>query len=583
MSELLKLARFAKKYRTSGIIALVLMSLGVVADLAIPALLRRLVDQGINQKDMGVVLTTALIMLGATIISTFFALGNNVYSIRFSEGFARDIRAALFDKVQTLSFGNLDRLRTGQLIVRLTSDVNQAQLIWQMALRIGARAPLLLIGSLALMFITSPQLAWRVIPLMLALVVLIIIFAPTLQRLFKEVQQKLDALNNVLQENLAGIRVVKAFVRADYENQRFDRANTDLAQKSITVQRWMSVLIPSLMNFVNLGIVAVIWFGGIDVINNTLTVGELLAFSNYLLSALFPVLIAAMLVGFIAAAGASAGRINEVLENEPEIQDLPNASPAEITRGEVVFENVTFQYNGNKADPVLRGINLNVRPGETVAILGSTGSGKSTLVNLIPRFYEVSEGKVTIDGVDVRDFTHDSLLMNFGIALQETILFSGTIRDNIRYGHPKASEEEVIAAAKAAQAHEFIMSMPEGYDTHVEQRGTNLSGGQKQRLAIARALLVKPKILILDDSTSAVDVDTEAHIQDALQDLMRDRTSFVIAQRISTVLNADHIVVMDNGQIAAEGTHAELLENSPIYREIYDSQLGSGGNHHDHK
>ncbi|KPL79133.1 multidrug ABC transporter ATP-binding protein [Ornatilinea apprima] len=577
MSELLKLGTFGKKYWKSAVLSLALMSLGVGADLAIPALLRRLVDQGITQKDMSAVITTALIMLSATIVSTFFALGNNLHSILFSEGFARDLRSALFDKIQTLSFGNLDRLRTGQLIVRLTSDVHLVQLIWQMSLRIGARAPLLLIGSLVLMFITSPRMALRIIPLMLALVALIVIFSPTLQKLFRSVQQKLDALNNVLQENLAGIRVVKAFVRSRYENQRFDVVNQDLTQKNISVQRWMAVLMPTLMNFVNMGIVAVIWFGGIDVINDQLTVGQLMAFTNYLLSALFPVLIASMLVGSIAAAEASAGRINEVLESQPEIQNQPDAVEAHSLRGEVEFENVTFQYNGNEADPVLRGINLKVQPGETIAILGSTGSGKSTLVNLIPRFYEASQGRVLIDGRDVRDFTHESLLTHFGIALQETVLFSGTIRDNIRYGKPQASDEDVIAAAKAAQAHEFIESLPNGYDTPVEQRGTNLSGGQKQRIAIARALLVKPRILILDDSTSAVDVDTEAHIQDALQDLMRGRTSFVIAQRISTVLSADRIIVMDNGQIAAIGSHAELIQTSPIYREIYDSQLGNGG------
>ncbi|NMC55569.1 MAG: ABC transporter ATP-binding protein [Chloroflexi bacterium] len=577
MSELLKLGTFGKKYWKSAVFSLALMSLGVGADLAIPALLRRLVDQGITQKDMSAVITTALIMLSATIVSTFFALGNNLHSILFSEGFARDLRSALFDKVQTLSFGNLDRLRTGQLIVRLTSDVHLVQLIWQMSLRIGARAPLLLIGSLVLMFLTSPRMALRVIPLMLALVVLIVVFSPTLQKLFRSVQQKLDALNNVLQENLAGIRVVKAFVRSRYENQRFDVVNQDLTQKNISVHRWMAVLIPTLMNFVNIGIVAVIWFGGIDVINDQLTVGQLMAFTNYLLSALFPVLIASMLVGSIAAAEASAGRINEVLESQPEIQDQPNAVEAHNLRGEVEFEDVTFQYNGNEADPVLRGINLKVQPGETIAILGSTGSGKSTLVNLIPRFYEASQGRVLIDGRDVRDFTHESLLTHFGIALQETVLFSGTIRDNICYGMPQASDEDVIAAAKAAQAHEFIESLPEGYDTPVEQRGANLSGGQKQRIAIARALLVKPRILILDDSTSAVDVDTEARIQEALEDLMRGRTSFVIAQRISTVLSADRIIVMDNGQIAAVGSHAELIESSPIYREIYDSQLGNGG------
>jgi len=339
----------------------------------------------------------------------------------------------------------------------------------------------------------------------------------------------------------------------------------------------MAFLFPVLMLLINIGIVIVVWRGGLQSILGNLSVGEIVAFSNYLLTAMFPLMIMAMLANVMAAGNASAERVDDVLSDTSEVQDQPQAAalPADV-QGRVVFENVEFHYNGASDEPVLCGVNLTTEPGETVAILGATGSGKTTLVNLIPRFYDVSEGCVTIDGVDVRNISQDSLLAQVGVALQETVLFSGSVRDNIRYGQPEASEGEVIAAAKAAQAHEFITHLPDGYDTDIAQRGVNLSGGQKQRLAIARALLLKPKILILDDSTSAVDVETETEIQAALETLMADRTSFVVAQRISTVLNADKIVVIEKGQIAAEGTHTELLESSLIYQEIYDSQLGDG-------
>jgi ATP-binding cassette subfamily B protein len=325
--------------------------------------------------------------------------------------------------------------------------------------------------------------------------------------------------------------------------------------------------------------VAVLWFGGMRVTAGEMQMGQIIAFINYLMTTLFSLMMVSQLVIQLARAEASAKRIQEVLESQPKVQNQPGASMDFKSQGRIAFENVTFNYNGADGDPVLKGVSFVAEPGQTVALLGTTGAGKSSLVHLIPRFYDVTSGCITVDGRDVRDFDLSTLRREIGIALQETVLFSGSIRDNIRYGRPDAPDEEVIAAAQAAQAHEFILSMPDGYDTILGQRGVNLSGGQKQRIAIARALLLKPSILILDDSTSAVDVETETKIQTALETIMKDRTSFVIAQRISTVLNADKILVLDDGQIAAEGTHRELLANSPIYREIYDSQLGNGVNH----
>jgi ATP-binding cassette subfamily B multidrug efflux pump len=375
---------------------------------------------------------------------------------------------------------------------------------------------------------------------------------------------------------LAGVRVVKAFVRATYEMRRFRRANDELMERTIHSARVVAATMPGVMLAVNLGVVGAIWFGGVQVTVGSMQVGQLIAFINYLMTTLRSLMFVSMLVMRFARAEASAERVQEVLDAEPEVQDRPDAIVELFPQGRVTFEGVSFSYDHDGGDAVLKGIDFVAEPGQTVAILGATGSGKSSLVNLIPRFYDVDEGRVVIDGVDVRDVGQAHLRQHIGMALQESVLFSGTIRDNIRYGRPDASEEEVIAAAKAAQAHDFIVDFPEGYDTIVGQRGVNLSGGQKQRVAIARALLVQPAVLILDDSTSSVDVETEAKIQEALEGLMRDRTSFVIAQRISTVLTADKILVLDDGRIAAEGTHRDLLVSSAIYREIYDSQLGDG-------
>ena len=577
MKHLLKLKNYLFPYWKQSILALVLLTAVVFMDLAIPRLIQRIIDQGINGGSQQVVIKTTLIMLSLSVLSTLFAIGNNILSVRVGEGVARDLREDLFLKIQQFSFGNLDRLRTGQLIVRLTSDVMMLQRVSRMILRIGTRAPLLMLGSILLMVSTNSRLALTMLPLLIITGVVITIFILKLSPLYLWVQKKLDAVNTVLQENISGVRVVKAFVRADYESQRFEVANEDFTEQNIKVMQWMAFFFPSLTFLINIGVVVVIWRGGIQATTGDLSVGEIVAFTNYLLTTMTPLLIMSMLSNVLAAGNASAERVNEVLDEIVEVQDLPDARKSDTDLlGQIRFENVSFHYNGASDEPVLCGVNLTVEPGETVAILGATGSGKTTLINLIPRFYDVTEGSVTIDGIDIRQMEQGFLLAQIGMALQETVLFSGSVRDNIRYGRPEATEADVIQAAQAAQAHNFIMELPQGYDTNVAQRGVNLSGGQKQRIAIARALLLQPKILILDDSTSAVDVETESKIQAALDELMDGRTSFVVAQRISTVLNADKIVVIDRGQIVAEGTHAELMQSSSIYQEIYDSQLGNG-------
>jgi ATP-binding cassette subfamily B protein len=577
MKELRKLLPYVKPYWRQSLLALVLITGGVFLDLAIPRLVQQIIDEGITTGELSVVTNTTLLMLGISVLSTLFAITNNYLSVQTGEGFARDLRDALFLKIQALSFDNLDRLRTGQLMVRLTSDVTMAQRVVRMSLRIGTRAPLLLIGSFILMITTNARLTLTLTPLLIVTGLVIGFFITRLGPLFLEVQGKLDRLNNVLQENIAGVRVVKAFVRTQFENGRFEDSNQDFTTMNITVMKYHALVFPILMALINLGIVLVIWSGGLQSISGDLTVGEIVAFTNYLLTAMTPLMIMAMLAIVAASGIASAERVNEVLDDTPEVVDAPAAGdlPAKV-QGQVRFENVGFHYNGASDEPVLQNINLVAEPGETIAILGATGAGKSTLIHLIPRFYDVTEGRITLDGYDIREVRQDSLRAQIGVALQETLLFSGSVRDNIRYGKPEADHAAVQAAAQAAQAHNFIMELPEGYDTHVEARGVNLSGGQKQRLAIARALLTQPKILILDDSTSSVDVETETKIQAALERLMHDRTSFVVAQRISTVLNADKIVVIEKGQLAAEGTHEELMRSSPIYQEIYDSQLGDG-------
>ncbi len=398
------------------------------------------------------------------------------------------------------------------------------------------------------------------------------VFGAVAQPLFVKVQQKLSALNTILQENLAGIKVVKAFAAEPREAARFDRSAEDLMNQQIHVQRIFAFLFPVIFLVANLGQAAVLYFGGIQIINGTLTLGEWQKFSLYLVLVFFPIGQLGFIITQMSQAAASANRVYEILDAKNDVVDKPGALALPAVQGQVSFDQVEFRYFGS-GDPVLKGVSFTAEPGQTVAILGATGSGKSSVINLIPRFYDVTGGRVLIDGHDVRDVTIESMRRQIGIVLQETNLFTGTIRDNVAFGRPDATDEEVIAAAQAAAAHDFIMSFPEGYATPVGERGATLSGGQKQRIAIARALLLNPRILILDDSTSSVDVQTEVVIQHALDRLMRGRTSFVIAQRISTVLNADNIIVLDKGSVAATGKHADLMETSEIYAEIYRSQL----------
>jgi ATP-binding cassette subfamily B protein len=576
-----KLTGFLKPYWRWIALAPLLMILEVVMNLMQPRLIQTIVDEGIAQLNLNLVIQTGLLMMGLTVIGALGGMSNGIFAEMTVQGFGADLRQFLFRKVQTFSFGNLDELDTGQLITRLTNDVTQVQEAILMILRMLVRAPLLLIGSLVMAIVTSPQLAFLplvLMPIELAAVLWVINRATPM---YTKVQDRLDGLNEVMQENLAGVRVVKAFVRARHEESRFKLANENLTNQSVKAARTVAVMPAFMMMTMNVGIVSVLWFGGIQVTQGNMHIGQIIAFVNYLMTTLFSLMMVSTMVIQLARAEASAKRIQEVIDKEPEVQDKAGARRDLPQQGRVAFENVAFSYKGEGCEPVLKGVSFTAEPGQTVALLGTTGAGKSSLVHLIPRFYDPTSGRVTVDGVDVRDLQQESLRRKIGVALQETVLFSGTIRDNICYGRPEASQAEVLAAAKAAQAHEFILGLPEGYDTQVGQRGVNLSGGQKQRIAIARALLIQPAILILDDSTSAVDVETEARIQAALDQLMQHSTSFVIAQRISTVLSADKILVLDDGQIVAEGTHRQLLADSPIYREIYDSQLGNGVTTHE--
>ncbi|MGB6421596.1 MAG: ABC transporter ATP-binding protein [Anaerolineales bacterium] len=578
MTSFRRMLHYLRPYWILIALAVSFLFLATVVELLIPLQIERIIDDGIATGDMGIVGIVTLEMIGLVLLSMLFSIANVILSVRVSEHSAADIRDATYRRIQQFSFGNLNELRTGELLVRLTSDVNKIKLVVMMSLIMALRTPLMLVGSLIMLVLISPTLALLLLVLLPLMTGIIWWFTVKSGPMYEAVQRRLDRLNTVMQENLAGVQVVKAFVRADYENERYDRANTQLMNKSIQVNQLVVLLLPTMVLILNLGIAAIIWFGGLQTINGQMTSGEIVAFVNYLLMTMITVMMLGRILPMISAAEASAGRILEVVDSKVKVQDKPQARPIdpEQVNGRIAFENVTFDYDSdqNEHEVVLNNIDFVARPGETVAILGATGSGKSTLVNLIPRFYDVSEGRVTIDGVDVREVTKESLRSLVGVCLQETLLFSGTIRDNIAFGDYDASQDDIVTAAQLAAADDFITSKHDSYDTVVGKHGAGLSGGQRQRVAIARALARRPKILILDDSTSSVDVATEVRIQKALDDKLEDVTSFIVAQRISTVLTADKIIVLDKGRIAAIGNHRELMTSSPIYQEIYESQLG---------
>jgi len=545
--------------------------------LVIPRLTQRIIDDGITAKRLDVVVWAAAGTVGVAIAGSLFSFLQGVFSARTAQGIAYDLRNQLYAKIQSLSFSYHDRAQTGQLLTRATSDVDIVRMFVGMGFIQLLSAVLMMAGSIVLLFATDWQLALIVLVLVPLTFGVFGLFASKGRPLFMQIQQRLADLNTVLQENLAGVRVVKAFAREAYEARRYGQANQRLFDLNVVVGRLFSMAIPLIFLIANLALLAVYWIGGYQAIAGRLSVGNLVAFTNYMMMAFFPMLMLGMIIAMVSQAGASGERVFEILDAQSEVVEKLDAVELPPVQGRVAFERVSFRYFGG-GEPVLKDISFVAEPGQVVALLGATGSGKSTIINLIPRFYDVTEGRVMVGGYDVRDVTLDSLRQQIGIVLQETSLFSGTIRENIAFGRPDAPLEKVIAVAKAAEAHDFITSFPQGYDTPVGERGVTLSGGQKQRIAIARALLLDPRILILDDATSSVDYETEYRIQQALERLMEGRTSFVIAQRIATVLNADQILVLERGEIVARGTHEELMGESPIYAEIYCSQLQQESN-----
>ena len=618
MSGLARIIRYVRPYTWMAVLGIITTILPVLMELVTPRMVQFIIDQGIRAGNMAAVWQGSGIMLLAAVLGAATTVGQGIARAQISQGIAFDLRNDLFRHIQRFSFANLDRMQTGQLMTRVSSDVDVARMFLSAGLALLLRTMLMVIGSLAMMLILDWQLSLIMVAMLVVSGSVIFWFLRVVGPLFSIVQQKLGKLNTLVQENLAGVHVVKAFVREEHEIEQFDKDNLEYMEQNIKVGRYLALVMPVLLVLTNLGATIVIWRGGLDVIGGRLTIGELVAFSNYMLIGMSPLLLLSNILSMISRAEASSKRIVEVLDTEPSIQ--APAVPAQVAEpvGEIAFENVSFHYAGRRngrglgaatggnglggsartaangavssgtpkrqqpardargrpiGEEVLDGIDLRAAPGQKVALLGVTGSGKSTLVNLIPRFYDAIGGKVTLDGIDVKEWEPTDLRKHIGVVLQQTTLFAGTVQENISYGRPYATMEEVIAAAQAAQAHEFITQMPDGYDSLVEARGANLSGGQKQRVAIARALLTKPAVLILDDSTSSVDLETELRLQEALKEKLEDTTTFIVAQRISSVVDADLILVLDNGKIAAQGTHEELLANSEIYQEIYYSQF----------
>jgi len=604
-SALRRALGYLRHYRRIMLIAYGSLLIATLAQLTVPTLVRSIIDSVTNGVIASKVLEvpaqfqslilqqlgwtseqlasnsanaeSGLIAAGVAIVAFaivrgLFAFSQAYNAERLSQSMAFDLRNDLFTKIQRLSFSYHDHNQTGQLMIRATDDVEKVRLFMGQGLIYALQAVVLLTGTLIVLLLTNFPLTLVVLPTLPIAMILFMVFGMISQPLFMEVQKRLSALNTLLQENLAGIKVVKAFVREPQEHVKFNQAADSVMQQGIKVARIFTFLFPLIFLIANLGQAVVLYAAGNQILNNTLTLGEWQEFSLYLVFVFFPLAQLGMIITQMSQASASASRIFEILDAKSDITDKPGAQALPAIRGHVTFKNVTFRYPGGGA-PVLSGVNLEAQPGQTIALLGATGSGKTTIINLLPRFYDPTEGAILIDEHDLRDVTVDSLRRQIGIVLQETNLFSGTIRDNIAFGRSAASMDEVVAAAKAAAAHDFIMEFPQGYDTPVGERGSTLSGGQKQRVAIARALLLDPRILILDDSTSSVDLVTEYKIQQALDRLMKGRTSFVIAQRISTVLNADQILVLDKGLVVAHGTHEELMETSELYAQIYQSQL----------
>ena len=567
-----KLFKYLKPYMLPTLLAPLFMLLEVAMDLMQPALMSRVIDVGVANADKAYIVRTCILMFVCALLGVTGGLGNMYFSTRAGYGFARDLRSDLYRRIQSFSFSDIDRFKTGSLVTRTTNDVTQIQNAFTNCIRMLVRAPFLCIGGVVMVLVLNAKLSLVVLAAIPFLTAMIVFLLKRGRPLFTSMQEKLDRVNTVMQENLSGIRVVKAFARADHEKAKFKVANDDLCDSTMRAMMMMSMAFPLINLIMNATMILMYAFGGSMVFHGELTPGEIMAFSNYIMQILMSLTMSSFMLMFLSRAGVSIRRVLEVLNTQPDIVDGPDADAA-VTRGEVAFDHVSFAYPGQSGN-VLSDITFTACAGETVAILGSTGSGKSTLISLIPRLYDASAGSVKIDGRDVRAYHLNTLRGAIGVALQESVLFTGTIEENLRWGDENASPEEIRHAAAIAQADPFVEKLAEGYQTELGQRGVNLSGGQKQRLCIARALAKHPRILILDDSTSAVDLATEAEIQKGLRGAFGDMTVFIIAQRISSVMDADRILVMENGRVIDSGKHEELKKRCEVYREIVVSQLG---------
>jgi ATP-binding cassette subfamily B protein len=570
---------YIRSYWKLFLISFLFLASEAACDLLLPTLMAKIIDEGVSGKQMDIILQLGGLMLLITAIGAISASGRNILASRVSQNFGADLRSDLFKKIQTLSFENLDKFNRASLVTRLTNDVTQVQVFVNGLMRVFVKSPMIAIGSLIMAVRLNPQLSVVLVVVVPIVALLIVMNMKVGYPFFMKVQKALDRVNSIMREYLSGVRVVKAFNRFDYEVDKFHLANTEYQNRYTVAMRAMAIFSPGITLTVNLGIVAVIWLGGLWVSTAQMQVGHIIAFINYMTQILFSLMTISMVFTMFVRAKASTGRIIEVLSQENKMSWEPDADETRTQPGRVDIENVEFSYEGSSGASVLRDINLTCMPGETVGIIGSTGSGKSSLVGLIPRFYDVNAGSVKVNGQDVRHVDPKRIREKVAIVPQKTVLFTGTVSENIRFGKPDATQEDMELAAKMADAHEFVSSFPEGYETRLGQGGVNFSGGQKQRISIARALIRQPEILILDDCTSAVDAATEANIKKALKQYAKGLTCILIAQRISSVMDTDRIVVMDNGQIAGMGKHDELLESCEVYREIFQSQMGKEAHH----
>jgi len=568
------LTRFLRPYRWALAFVMVLLLVQAIANLYLPDLNADIINNGVIKGDTGYIISTGGFMLGVTLLLAIASIVSVYWGSKTAMAFGRDVRSAIFGKVQDFSQTEVNLFGTPSLITRNTNDVQQVQQVIAMALNMMISAPIMAVGGIIMALRQDIPLSGLIVVIVPLMGVVIGLLMVRVVPLFMAMQKKIDRINQVVRETLSGIRVIRAFVRTDHEAKRFDDANRDLTRTALSVNRIFAVMIPTLMGIFNLSAVAIMWFGSIRVDSGSMQIGNLTAFLMYIMQILMSVMMATIMFVMVPRAAVSAGRIQEVLEAQPSVEDPAVPATPSTTHGFVEFRDVEFRYPGAE-DPVLRGISFAAGPGETTAIVGSTGSGKSTLINLIPRFYDVTSGSVLVDGVDVREMRQEDLWRKVGVVPQKAFLFNGTVASNVRYGDPDASDDEVLHTLEVAQAREFVLEMPEGLAAPITQGGSNVSGGQRQRLAIARALAKRPEVYIFDDSFSALDFKTDSMLRAALRKELGTATVIIVAQRVGTIMQADRIVVMDDGTVVGIGTHAELMETCPTYQEIVFSQLSA--------